>query len=295
MPVASSQLTALIDDSATTGVTIPFNSGADDYGVTWTIAPGGLEGWDSPDLPEAAESKPGADGMWDATNYYGGRTLSIEGKLVAESYADREAAEYRLRQAVTRDRLVTVTIGETTPKWILARRSGRLMVRPLTETISEFNIAMLAPDPRKYGTNLVTGSIALDTGLGGLAPPWTPPVLLPAIAVGPSQVSLLNSGIYNSPPAITIRGPGSGIAIHNLTTSRYLAYDMTLGSSDFITVDVAAGVSLLNGTAIRAPAAGSSVTGAFFAEPGANLFQIYGTLTDATPPSADISFYSAWD
>jgi hypothetical protein len=290
---ASSQLTALIDDSAVTGVTIPFNSGADDYGVAWTMTT--LDGWDSPDLPEAAESKPGADGMWDALNYYGGRTLSLEGKLVALSYADREAAEYRLRQAVTRDRPVTVTVGETTPKWVLARRTGRLMVRPVTETISEFNIAMLAPDPRKYGSNLVSATIAVADGLGGLAPPWTPPVLLPAISTGASSVGLVNTGIYNSPPTITIRGPGSGVGIFNLTTNRHLTYDLVLGASDFIVIDVASGVSLLNGTAARAPIAGSSVTGQFLVEPGSNLFRIFGTLTDVVPPSADISFYSAWD
>jgi hypothetical protein len=290
--VASSQLTASIDDSVVSGVTIPFNSGEDDYGVAWTMA--SLDGWDSPDLPEAAESKPGQDGMWDALNYYGGRTLGIDGKLVAPTYAAREAAEYRLRQAVVRDRLVMVTVGEATPKWCMARRSGRLMVRSLTETISEFSIAMLAPDPRKYG-GFVSGSIAVTTGLGGLAPPWTPPVALPAIDTGASSVELVNAGIYNSPPTITIRGPGSGISVYNLTASRSLAYDLTLATGDFIAIDVASGVGLLNGTAIRTPVPGSSVTGQFLAEPGPNLFRIFGTLTDVLPPSADISFYSAWD
>lgn len=292
MPVASSQLTALIDDSLISGVSIPINSGADDYGVTWTMRD--LDGWDSPDLPESAESKPGMDGMWDALNYYGGRTLSFEGKLVAPSYEAREAAEYRLRQAVPRDRLVMVTVGETTPKWVLARRSGRLMVRPLTETISEFSVAMLAPDPRKYGPDPVTATLSAADGASGLAPPWTPPVLLPAPTSSPDQASLTNVGIYESPPTIIIRGPGSGISIHNITTGKHLNYDLTLATTDFLVVDVAAGVGLLNGSAIRAPAPGSTVTSQFLVAPGTNLFRIFGTLTDVTPPSADISFYSAW-
>lgn len=292
MPVVSSQLTALIDDSSGSGVTIPFNSGADDYGVAWTMA--SLDGWDSPDLPEAAESRPSQDGMWDALNYYGGRTVGIDGKLVALTYAAREAAEYRLRQAVARDRLVTVTIGETTSKWVSARRSGRLMVRPLTETVSEFSIAMLAPDPRKYG-DPVSATLSADDGALGLAPPWTPPVLLPAPAGAPDQALMVNAGTYNSPPTITIRGPGSGISIHNYTTGRSLLYDLTLGASDYLLVDVAAGVSLLNGSSPRAPAPGSSVTGQFLVDPGPNLFRIFGTLTDVTPPSASITFYSAWD
>jgi hypothetical protein len=288
----SSQLTALIDDSLVSGIEIPFNSGDDDYGVKWTMS--SLDGWDSPDLPEAAESKPGMDGMWDALNFYGGRTLSIEGQLVALSYEAREAAEYRLRWAVPRDRLVMVTVGETTPKWVMARRSGRLMVSPLTETMSKFSIALLAPDPRKYGPSPVTATLSADDGAGGLAPPWTPPVLLPVSASSPDQATLTNVGIYESPPTIIIRGPGSAISIHNITTGRHLTYDLTLAVTDYLVVDVASGVGLLNGSAIRAPAPGSTVTSQFLVAPGANLFRIFGTLTDVTPPSADISFYSSW-
>lgn len=289
---AASQLTATLDDSMVTGVSIPFNGDPDDYGVSWTMAT--LDGWDSPDLPEAAEARPSQDGMWDALNFYAGRGLTIAGKFVAAAYADREAAEYRLRQVVPRDRLVTLTVGETTPKWCSARRSGRLMVRPLTETISEFSISMLAPDPRKYGQTPVSATLSVDDGTGGLAPPWTPPVLLPAPTAAPDQATLTNDGIYESPPTITIRGPGSGIEVHNFTTGRHLAYDLTLGAADFILIDVDSGVALLNGTAIRAPVPGSSVTGQFLMVPGDNLMRIFGTLTDVTPPSADVTFYPAW-
>lgn len=289
---ASSQLTAEIDDSMATGVVIPLNSGADDYDVAWTMAT--IEGWDSPDLPEAAEARPSQDGLWDALNFYAGRTLTIAGKLVASTYEGREAAEYRLRQAVPRDRLVTFTVAETVPKWVSARRSGRLMIRPLTDTISEFSIAMICPDPRKYGTTPVTATISVADGTGGLAPPWTPPVLLPAITTAPNEATLSNTGIYESPPTITIRGPGSGIAIHNFLTGQHLAYDLTLGAADYILVDVASGVGLLNGSGIRAPAPGSCVTGQFLVLPGQNLMRIAGTLTDVTPPSAVITFYPAW-
>lgn len=292
MAVAASQLTATLDDSMVSGVVLPFNTGVDDYGVDWRMQT--IDGWDSPDLPEAAEGRPSQDGMWDAENFYAGRTVTINGKLTAPTYADREAAEYRLRQAVPRNRLVTFTVAETTPKWVSGRRSGRLMVRPLTDTHSEFSINLLAPDPRKYGTTPVTASLSVADGTGGLAPPWTPPVLLPAITTAPNEAVMTNSGIYESPPTITIRGPGSGIAIHNFLTAQHLAYDLTLGASDYLLVDVGSGVGLLNGSALRAPAPGSTVTGQFMMQPGQNLMRIVGTLTAVTPPSADITFYPAW-
>lgn len=284
-------VTATLDDAAT-GVVIPFNSGTDDYGVEWLLTD--LDGWDSPDLEENAQSRAGQDGLWDAENWFGGRTLTIKGLLTASSAAERQAAEYRLRQALPRNRLITFTVDEATPKWVKARRSGRLMTAPKNEVHAEFSISMLAVDPRKYGVTPVQATISVAAAGGGLAPPWTPPVLIPASTSGASTATLTNAGIYDSPPIITIHGPGSGISIYNFATSLLLSYDLNLGVTDYLVVDVAAGVALLNGTAPRPPASGSSVTSQFLVAPGDNLMQIFGTLTTATPPSADISFYSAW-
>lgn len=291
MPAAS-QLTALLDDSATTGVTIPLNSGVDDHGVDWRM--GKLEGWDSPDLDEGADTKSGADGLWDTENFFGGRTLTVGGILTAPTYEAREAAEYRLRQAVTRNRLIQFTVGETTPRWVWARRSGRLMIGPLNDVSSEYSISLLAPDPLKYGGPQVAEVLTVPVPGGGLAPPWTPPILIPASTSGPSQAVFTNAGIYATPPVITIYGPGSGISIYNYATGLQLAYDLTLGATNYLTVDVAKGVALLNGTAQRPPMVGSCVTSTFVVIPGDNVLQIFGTLTAATPPSADIRFYSAW-
>lgn len=293
----TSGLTAAIDDTSDTsgtGIYIPFNSGADDYDVTWSMKTP-LEGWDSPDLPEGADSKSGDDGLWDNENFFGGRTLTIKGALVAPTYAAREAAEYRLRQAVVRNRLVAFTVNETVPKQVMARRSGRLLITPVTDTLSEYSISLLAPDPRKYATSPITASIAVIAATGGLAPPWTPPVLLPELDGGSSQATLLNAGIYDTPPTITIYGPGSFISIHNLTTNKHLTFNaLVLGASDFITINVAAGTALLGGTSPRAPSTGSAVIGDFKLDPGENSFKIFGTLTGATPPSATITAYSAW-
>lgn len=287
--MAASQLTGVLD---TEGVAIPLSSGVDTYGVDWRLQ--NDAGWDSPDLEEVAQERSGADGLWDDEPFYGGRTLTLEGKLFAPTYEAREAAGYRLVEAVPRDRLVQVTVNEITPKWVWARRSGRLMIRKLTDVISEFSISMLAPDPRKYGGAYTAATISVAPSGGGLAPPWTPPILIPAPATGPSQTTLTNAGGYNTPPTIIIHGPGSGISIFNYSTSLLLAFDLTLAAGDYLAVDVAGGTALLNGSAPRAPATGSCVISDFLMAKGDNALQIFGTLTTATPPSADISFYSAW-
>jgi hypothetical protein len=288
-----SRLTGAIDDSAGSGIVIPLNTVDDSY-VDWRMQT--LDGWDSAELEEQAENKTGADGMFDAENFYGGRMVTIGGKLRAPTYEEREAAEYRLRQAVPRNRLVVIRIDETTPKYVMARRTGRLMVRPLTDVMSEWNAAFLAPDPRKYGLETVSASLAIAQPGAGLAPPWTPPILLPAREGGTDTATVTNSGDYDSQPLIRIAGPGSGMEIINLTTGATLAYTLVLGPEDYLLIDCHAGVALFNGVAPRSPAPGSSVTERFVIQRGRNKLQLVGTATDPiTVATASVTFQSAWD
>lgn len=279
------------------GVQIPLNSGPDDtYGVDWRISPDGLEGWDSPDLEEGATQRSGMDGLWTGDNYYGGRTITLKGVYSAPSYQAREAAAYRLAAAADRTLFATLQVNETVPKRVAVRRSGRLMVRPVTETIGEYSLSLLAPDPRKYGLSLSGGTITGPTPGGGLAPPWTPPVLIPANTSGATQITLTNSGDSDTPISTVIRGPSppsGGIAVTNSATGRQLLWDIVLGPGDYIAVDPASGTALLNGSALRYPAAGSCVLTDWLAVRGDNLIRIVANQA-ATPPSADLSIYSAW-
>jgi hypothetical protein len=290
MPPPSPLTAALIDPA--TGITIPFNADVDAYGVMWRMT--SIDGWDSPDHDDAATPRSGSDGMWDSPSWYGGRTISIKGVYSAPDADARQAAHYRLMQACARDHQSTLLMNETVPKTSSVRRSGRLMSRPLSDTMGEFDLSVLAVDPRKYGTAQVSGTVSAGSGTGGLAPPWTPPVTPPAVTTGPTIATLTNTGIYETPPVITLYGPGLNLRINNLTTNQVLEFDIPLTVNDSLVVDVGAGTALLNGTAPRAPAPGSAVISTFMAEPGDNTYTLSGVLTDVTPPSAAISFYSAW-
>lgn len=290
---AASRLTAVLSLDEV-GVEIPLNSGPDDYGVDWRLAE--LEGWDSPDLDESADQRSGMDGLWAGDNFYGGRTITLKGVFTAPDYEGREAAEYRLRKAVDHRLYATFVVNETSPKRVSARRAGRLMVRPLTELTSEYSASLLALDPRKYGLSLSGGTITGPAPGGGLAPPWTPPVTITPNTSGATQITLTNSGDYDSPIATVIRGPSptsGGVAVYSYATGRQLLWDLTLGAADYIVIDPWAGTALLNGTAPRYPAAGSCVLSDWLAVPGDNLIRIVANQS-STPPSADLSIYSAW-
>lgn len=286
-------LTGAIDDSAGSGVVIPLGQ-VDDAYVQWRMTD--LNGWDSPDLEENAENRVGADGMFDAPNYYAGRTIEIKGQIIAPDAAALEAAMYRLTQAVPPRRLVTVRLDETTPKYVTARRSGRPLISKTTDRAADFDVSLLAPDPRKYGLDPVQAVLSIAQPAAGLAPPWTPPILLPDRLGGTDTVTVTNAGTYETPPLIRIAGPGSGPQLLNLTAGLYLAYDLELGVTDYLLIDCHTGAALLNGTAPRSPLPGSAITQTFMLQPGVNKLQLRGTATDpALVMTATVQINPAWD
>lgn len=289
----TSRLTGAIDDSAGSGIVIPLNR-VDDAYVDWRMQT--IDGWDSADLDEKAQARTGADGSWDALNYYSGRIVTVGGVLTAPTYEAREVAEEQLRQAVPPRRLVRLRIDETVPKYVMARRSGRLRIAPLDDVHSRWEATFLAPDMRKYGLDVAQADLTIALPAPGLAPPWTPPVLLPARAPGVDTATLTNTGAADTPPLIRINGPGRDLQLTHQETGLTLSYDLELDVTDFLMIDVAAGVALLNGVVVRAPRAGSSVTGQFMATPGVNTWRLTGTATDPTLVAlATIQISPAWE
>lgn len=284
---------AVLDDSAGSGAVITFGA-TDDDGVEWRYT--GLPGWDSPDLEETAEARTGADGMWDTSNTYGGRMVTIDGQIRALTVAALDAAMDRLAGALpARGRLVTLTVRESAPKQISARRSGRPMMNKLTDVTAEFSIALLAPDPRKYQVDLQTVQATLGEVGGGVTLPTSLPLVLPPRDVGGEFFAAVNAGEYETPPLIRIAGPGRNLGVANMTTGQALVYPFELLTGDELVIDTAVGTATINGTAYRAPSPGSSVVARFLLPPGPNALQMLGarTVADLTP-LLTMTWRSAW-
>jgi hypothetical protein len=284
---------AVLDDAAGSGAVIPFGA-TDGEGVEWRYT--GLPGWDSPDVTEFAEQRTGADGMWDALNYAGGRIVTIDGHMKAPTAAALDAAIDRLAGAVPiRGRMVTLTVQESTPKQISARRSGRLMTNKLTDVVAEYSVALLAPDARKYQVDQQTVYASLGDAGGGVTLPTTLPLVLPPRDPGGEFFAAVNAGEYETPPLIRIAGPGRNLGIANLRTGQALVYPFELLTGDELVIDTAVGTAAINGTAYRAPSAGSSVVARFLLPPGRNDMQMLGTRTVAgLTPLLTMTWRSAW-
>jgi hypothetical protein len=285
--------TAVLDGSQGSGQVITFGQ-ADESRVGWRYTD--LPGWDSADLSEAAENRTGADGMWDADNFYSGRQVGVEGLIEAPSVAALDEAMARLEQALpARGRLVTLTVNETTPKQITARRSGRLMMSKLTDVTAQVSISLLARDPRKYGIDLQSAGASLGTPGGGVTLPAVLPLVLAPGDPGEEFFDVVNTGTYETPILARIAGPGRNLGLANLTTGQLLSYPFELLTGDQLVIDTGAGAAQLNGTAYRPPAPGSTVTSRFLLPPGTSRMQFLGARTQADlPPLLTMTWRPAW-
>lgn len=276
---------------STPAATIPWGA-VDDDRVQWRLLT--LDGWDSPPADEGAQARTAADGSWDTDNYYSARLITLTGLIVAPSASARERAEARLSQAVPLRGSAIFRLDETTPKFTQVRRSGTLKMSPSTDLVTDVSIGLIAPDPRKYSTNQKSAMLALPETGDGLAPPWTPPVLIPAHP-DTSITSVTNAGNFETPPTITLRGPGRDVGLADLTSGWSLIFPGDLAAGQRIVIDVEAGTALLGGTAPRSPQPGSSLVEQCMLAPGTSRLQILGTRTDVDiAATATVAWRDAW-
>jgi tail protein len=285
--------TCILDDSQGSGHVLTFGQ-ADADRIAWRVT--NLVGWDSADIPETAESRTGADGAWDTDNFYDGRQVTVEGLIEAPSRELKDAAKRKLAAATpARGRLVTFTVNEFVPTQVSARRSGRLLTADLTDTVVQFSINLFAPDPRKYGVDLMDGSALLSELAPGVPIPMVLPLVIPEQPGGGDHFAVRNDGDYETPPLIRIVGPGADVGIANLTTGDVLRYQIELSDGDELVIDTLVGAAQLNGAAYRSPAVGSTVTSRFLIPPGESNMQFVGTRTVAdVSPLLMFSWRNAW-
>lgn len=110
-------------------------------------------------------------------------------------------------------------------------------------------IQLSANDPLIYSTVLKTASAGLPSPTAGLTFPVTFPVSFGASTGGSFSVS--NAGNYLAPVVFTITGPVTNPSLTFTATGQFLAFNITLGSTDVLVIDTGARTVQLNGSAYR--------------------------------------------
>lgn len=279
--------------------TFVFNT-VDAYGVTWIIED--IDGWwYLPDvsLPDIVRTD-ALDGSYSVDGSYNARLFTIKGHYFAPTAIDIELARGRLLAAMDAVRReVTLQVNENVPK----RAQVRLASRPRVATVqqngrTEFEIPLKAADPRKYDVSETTATTRLPVPSGGRTYNRTYPLTYGASGLS-GIITAFNNGTYSSPGMIIFNGPVDNPSVESLTTGNKLAFTISLGIGDTLTVDLQNHAVVLNGAASRRYTLTYDSTW-FSIEPGENDLRYGGVQSiPASPPTVpfttmEVVFRSAW-
>jgi hypothetical protein len=222
----------------------------DAQGIAWTLQT--LEGWDSPDVRAEFTDREGDNGSWASPVYLGSRPITLGGTIIAPSQSLLEQAMDQLRAAAGLDD-TTLTVWEGVPKQATVRRSGKALMQYVTDAVATYSVMVTAADPRRYDTNLQTGSTGLPLTSGGLTLPATMPWTLSATTVA-GQITAFNAGTFETRPVLILNGPVTGPKILAQLpdgTVQFLTYSQDLASGEQLVIDTDAHTVIVNGQASR--------------------------------------------
>lgn len=246
----------------------------DVFGVEWDITE--VEGWDGPPGAVGLEQRPTTHGGRISDPYKAqARAIVIRGAAEAPSAREREAAEARLYAAVTGGGALMVYHREAAQQ-MQVYPNGQPTTPLVNPRAFEFELPLVAPDPRKYHTNLLTRSTGLPSVSGGLVVS-TPGLVVssPGLVVHGVQTSgvltLVNDGTMETPGTFAVRGPCPPFTLTHLGTRERVRYHRPLSAGRLLYLTSGPPQRVLEGTDGSTSYATRSVQGTVFdLEPGEN-------------------------
>lgn len=230
--------TAQLGDS---GITI---GETDQFGCRWGWSGDSPDPWSPSPAPRDVTGENATDdGAWDATEFYGPRTVPLEGFVVAPSHEALHRAKMRfwgacgLRPFKLRviepgyDRFATVRRGSE-PSW--------KEINPDTPPRANFSVSLWGGDPRMYSTVLRTASAGFPRTTGGLSLPTVLPFALDAVVTS-GEMNLRNDGNKTAWPIYRIDPSGTDPVVDpvivDAATGRAMRFKITINPGDWLTVD----------------------------------------------------------
>lgn len=253
---------------------------------------------DVPEISTSDQARLRRHGLRPGDDFLGGRTITV----TMEVYGDdnqafalalkelKEAFRPGLSEAPVVFQFPNVAEGAK----VRSNVRARAMAWPITQThfhrLDEVVIEFYSTDPRVYSNTVGADSATLPTAGGGLSFDASPDFSFGATSTG-GELTLTNSGNFQTPVAFRIDGPVQTPRIIHEALDQELELDLTLATGEFIILDSESRTVLLGGTASRY----SSLTtdsSWFDLEPGVNIISFRGASTAAGSLSA--TFRSAW-
>ncbi|MGW4784235.1 phage distal tail protein [Streptomyces sp. NPDC004230] len=222
----------------------------DGVGVAWFLQT--FEGWDSPEVRADLQDRENDHGSWFSPAYFGSRPITLTGTVEAPDRTSLQTAMEQLYVAASLSD-TTLTVWEALPKQVVVRRSGKVLAQYASDRVATWSVMVTAADPRRYATDLQTGTIGLPFSTGGLTPPLTPPLVSNAVTVS-GEITATNAGTFETRPVFTITGPVTGPQIITQMPDgsiQSLIYTDALFTGDQLVIDTDAKTATLNGVVSR--------------------------------------------
>lgn len=285
----------------------------DRNGVAWVVTD--IDGWwelpevSIPDDPRPFEQ----DGSYLTPGRYMPRVLALNGMLIPPAGVQqfqptgnptRNLASYArqaLGAAVDIARVAAILqVDEEVPKQAVVQLANKPSFKnSRVNGAIEFSIPLKAPDPRKYSQTLI---VSPDTSLvqasGGRTYPRTYPLTYGDVGdtSGPQTGIILatNVGTYNTGAVIRINGPVASPTIEHLELGVVLMFNTSVGSNEYLEIDLFDRTVLLNGETNRRWTMDVR-SDWFMLQPGVNSLRFNGeAFGSGASPSMNVTYRSAW-
>lgn len=250
---------------------------------------------DLPTIRKGDIARSGDHGMFKGSDWLGERVVTFKLRIKGDrTQATLDSLIDSLRAATVVQNAQELALVVNGNRQINARPSRRSIPDAIDDwagMTTEPTVEFVATDPRIYDASLQAPTTPLATVSGGMTFPATFPLGFGAPASG-GFIFVTNNGTFETRPLAIIQGPVNNPSIQNVTSGQTLAFSITLGSTDSLTVDFNARTVLLNGTGNRynAIVAGSSW---FALAPGNSTIRFLASTYNAGA-LLTLQYRSAW-
>lgn len=231
--------------------------GVDDNGCEWHVTFQDVSGlFDGAASTLKTSEKTLTDGWYGNLPRLQGRTITIEGHIIGRCTESCVAAWTAFKSVLdTAGMLLTVRLGNLGRQVQVWQSASAPLVKWAGVNILHFSIGLTSLSPYLYGLDSVSGVSGLPSSSGGMQFPYH--FEEPAVStsswvwsenVVTGKVVLTNAGTAPSPVMIRIDGPVVNPQVSHVGSGHVVAFNMSLGSGHYATVNGVTHEILIDGT-----------------------------------------------
>lgn len=274
--------------------------GVDSYGCEWHVTFQDVSGlFDGVSSTLETSEKTMADGWYGNLPRLQGRTITIEGHIIGRCSESCVMSWNAFKSVLGTDgMLLIVRLGDISRQVRVWQSTSAPLIKWEGVNILRFSVGLTSLSPYLYGLDSVSGSSGLPSSSGGMMFPYHFEETGGSLSswmwsenVVSGRVVLDNVGTAPSPVMIRIDGPVVNPQVLHVGSGHVMAFDMSLGSSHYATINGVTHEILIDGTD---PARGRVVRREWSqAEPGANVWGFNASEYSGTARMT-VSFYPAY-